>query len=257
MSVGGMSVDGTPTDGVIWHQADSGSGEPVLFVHAATGTADSWAPQRGAFRAAGYRTIAVDRAAAGRSGPGTGDRVADLRAVLARVGVGRAHVVGHAAGGGDALGLAVRYPTVVRSLVLTNTAAGLADGPVPAMLQRLWTPGVLALPPHERELSAAYRATDDRGTAAWSAVQARAGVAAGRREASTRHDDLARVSCPVLLVCGDGDLLTPLPVMRAIADAIAGSRLVVVPDSGHASAWERSRCWNEAVLEFLASVAAD
>jgi len=43
---------------------------------------------------------------------------------------------------------------------------------------------------------------------------------------------LRSIACPTLVLVGDGDELTPLPLSQEIAAGIAGSRLVVVPDCG-------------------------
>lgn len=44
---------------------------------------------------------------------------------------------------------------------------------------------------------------------------------------------LARLTCPVLVVCGESDQLTPMEHSRAIAAAIAHAELKTVPDAGH------------------------
>ena len=45
----------------LWYNDTGGSGTPVLFLHAASGTCDSWVYQEPVFTAAGYRCIAYDR----------------------------------------------------------------------------------------------------------------------------------------------------------------------------------------------------
>ena len=50
---------------------------------------------------------------------------------------------------------------------------------------------------------------------------------------------LAAITCPTLVLVGDGDELTPPALSQEIAAAIAGSRLVVVADCGHLSTMER------------------
>ena len=50
---------------------------------------------------------------------------------------------------------------------------------------------------------------------------------------------LAAITCPTLVLVGDGDELTPPPLSREIAAGIAGSRLVLVADCGHLSTMER------------------
>ncbi len=50
---------------------------------------------------------------------------------------------------------------------------------------------------------------------------------------------LAAIRCPTLVLVGSEDALTPPEVAREMHEAIAGSRLVVVPDCGHLSTIER------------------
>jgi len=67
-------------------------------------------------------------------------------------------------------------------------------------------------------------------------------------------DALARagqVTCPTVLVLGDGDLMTPAAKARPLAAAIAGSRTVVIPNSGHFMIVERP---DEALEALRASV---
>ena len=49
------------------------------------------------------------------------------------------------------------------------------------------------------------------------------------------RDDLARIACPTLVLCGDGDRLTPPERAEEIAAGIAGARLVLIAACGHLS----------------------
>jgi pimeloyl-ACP methyl ester carboxylesterase len=51
--------------------------------------------------------------------------------------------------------------------------------------------------------------------------------------------DLARISCPTLVLVGEQDQLTPPERAREMAEAIPDARLVIVPDSGHLSTLEQ------------------
>jgi len=64
---------------------------------------------------------------------------------------------------------------------------------------------------------------------------------------------LASIRCPTLVVVGDGDTATPPELNKEIADGIAGSRYVVVPDCGHLSTVERPEAVNKALAEWLAA----
>src|SRR5580658_6742016 len=78
----------------IFYTDTGGSGAPVVFLHAATGSSRVWEYQVPAFTAAGYRVIAFDRRGWGRTvvdregqQPGTG--ADDLRGLLDHLGVER------------------------------------------------------------------------------------------------------------------------------------------------------------------------
>jgi pimeloyl-ACP methyl ester carboxylesterase len=70
------------------------------------------------------------------------------------------------------------------------------------------------------------------------------------------RDRLAEIRCPTLVLVGDGDELTPPKLSQEIAAAIAGSRLVVVPECGHLSTLERPEAVNAALADWMASIPA-
>ena len=45
----------------LWYEDTGGAGTPVIFLHAASGTCESWVHQLPAFTTAGYRCITYDR----------------------------------------------------------------------------------------------------------------------------------------------------------------------------------------------------
>ena len=65
---------------------------------------------------------------------------------------------------------------------------------------------------------------------------------------------LADIRCPLLVACGDGDLLTPLEHSREIAQLVPHARLEVVPDAGHLMTWEQPQRVNALLLQWLASL---
>ena len=63
--------------------------------------------------------------------------------------------------------------------------------------------------------------------------------------------DLAKIAVPTLVLCGRQDALTPLDLHKEMAAGIAGSRLVVVEESGHLPTLERPAEVNMALREWL------
>ncbi len=62
---------------------------------------------------------------------------------------------------------------------------------------------------------------------------------------------LSTVSCPTLVLVGDGDQLTPPKLAEVIAAGIRGARLVVIADCGHVSTLERPAAVNRALAEWM------
>jgi len=192
--------------------------------------------------------------------------VLDLEAVLEHLGIRRAHVGGLSLGAGIATRFALRFPSRVRSLVVTNSSSAsglplawqnivmrarsieiaLTQG-MDAMAEYAMTanPNVserLALDPGAKaEFYAEYR----RLTPIGYANSLRALIAMDHIT-----DQLPRLRMPVLLVGGDRDpSLLPMRVMRR---KIRGAKLVVLSPASHFANRDQPEAWNRAVLDFLA-----
>jgi pimeloyl-ACP methyl ester carboxylesterase len=83
------------------------------------------------------------------------------------------------------------------------------------------------------------------------------GVAAFKRQQAaimTRPDSrplLSTIRCPTLVLVGREDALTPPALAKEIADRIAGSRLVIIPDCGHLATLEQPHAVNQALRTWL------
>lgn len=62
---------------------------------------------------------------------------------------------------------------------------------------------------------------------------------------------LPAITCPTLVLVGDGDQLTPPPLSEEMASLIPGSKLVIVPDCGHLSTLERPEAVTQALMAWL------
>ncbi len=65
---------------------------------------------------------------------------------------------------------------------------------------------------------------------------------------------LPRLRCPVLVMCGEADLLTPPERSREIAALVPHAQLVLVPRCGHMLTMERPEVVNAALAAWLSSV---
>jgi pimeloyl-ACP methyl ester carboxylesterase len=246
----------------LWYKDTGGSGIPVVFMHAATGSSRVWDLQIPAFTAAGYRFIAYDRRGWGRSvidatGPQPGTGADDLQGLMDYLHIDRFHLVATAAGASVSLDYAISFPQRLRSLVLANGAlGGLEDKEYQELGRRIRSPQVEALPPELRELGPSYRAANPEGTRRWVELEHMSrpeGPPAPPQGARNRITTsfLETMKVPVLLVTGDADLYAPPPLLRFVAARIRNSESLIIPEAGHSAYWEQPEIFNRAVLEFI------
>lgn len=253
--------------------ADSGaargrsSDEAVVFLHAFTGTHESFEPQLAAFAAAGHRAIAFDRRGFGKSlaDPTTGDQPGhacdDLDRLIAALEVRRIHLVGVAAGAQVALDYAAWHRARVRSLVLAaSLGPGASEPELAAFSARIAIPGLDVLPPHYREVGASYRGAAPEGLRRWLEIAARArqpGVAPQPLRSPNTYAKLATLDVPTLLIAAGADLLSPPAMMQLWGKHLPAPEWTVVPDAGHAVNTEQPELFNEHVLAFIQRMCAE
>lgn len=174
--------------------------------------------------------------------PSMAERVTDLAAVMDAAGSRAAVLFGVSDGGRGAVAFAAAHPDRVRGLILYGTSY---RGPRPALARRYraiidhWGEGQLL------ELVAPSLASSERREAAGAFE--RAAASPGMAEALIRSMSqgdvtglLIKLRAPVLVVHREQDII-PLADARAVAEAIPGAVLTVVPGRDHlpwAGDWE-------------------
>jgi pimeloyl-ACP methyl ester carboxylesterase len=186
----------------------------------------------------------------------------DVAALLSAVTQPPAHVIGLSLGGCVRLALAIRAPSHVRSLTLVNAFASRPRLGIRGYAKMLTRLGLLAVAPMRTvaahvardmfprpEQEEIYRAVaESLGRNARTAYAA-ALLSLARFDA---RSGLCRVRCPTLIVAGDRDATVPMTAKEYLYREIASARLVVVPDSGHATNIDQAELFNRAVVEFIA-----
>ena len=242
----------------LWYKDTGGSGVPVVFLHANTGSSQNWENQIPAFTAAGYRFIAYDRRGWGRSTPQPGAQPGtaadDLRALMKVLGIQRFHLVGTAGGGFVAYDYALSFPDQLRSLVVANSIGGMQDEDYLALGTRLRPPEFLAMPPHLRELGPSYRAAQPEGTSRWLELERmsrQSGATAQPFRNRMTFAMLESLKVPTFLITGDADMYAPPPLLKMFTSRIKGSQSLIIPEVGHSGYWEKPDVFNRAVLDFI------
>jgi pimeloyl-ACP methyl ester carboxylesterase len=261
-------------DGGELYVEEHGTGQPVLLIQGLGYAMWAWQMQVPALSRE-RRAIVFDNRGAGRSvkapGPYTIELLADdAAAVLEDVTHGvPAHVVGLSMGGYIALTLALRHPELVRSLVLTGTAAGgPGTSPVPAATLDAWL-AAAGLPPEEyarrtMPISFAPGWTDEHRAEYDGLLAARLEYPtppecwAAQYDACTvfleRGAPVEQIDVPALVLHGDADRVVPVENGRSLVRRLPHSRLVVLAGRGHLAPLETPEAFNAEVLRFLDDV---
>ncbi|MEN4400800.1 alpha/beta fold hydrolase [Mycolicibacterium senegalense] len=253
-----------------------GSGTPVVLLHGYADSADTWRGVLTRLEALGRRALAVDLPGFGRADPRRAgpllpqfDGFAD--ALLAET--GPVVLAGNSLGAATALRAAARNPDLAAAVValddplnarhwLANLARKrwahtrfwslLARIPVPeSSLRRLTANAV------PRVLYGPGITADPEVVTYWSDLVSgpSAVTALGRDafryayEALGSHHGI-RISCPTVVVHGARDRIIPVKASQILHQQIAGSRLVVLPLSGHCPQLDDP----EAVVRIIAEI---
>lgn len=248
---------------------ETGEGAPVLLVPGYTGSKEDFGPVLAPLAAAGHRVVAFDMRGQLDS-PGTGpaesygpDGLAtDLLALVARLGLRPAHVVGHSYGGIVAREAFLREPAAFASLTLLASGPAAIRGARARLMRslrgELATGGVArvssllrAAGGHDSFDAARFDATDPvsllgMGEALLSAADRVAALAAA----------LAAAAVPCLVACGDADDAWPPAVQEAMAEQL-GARFALIAGAGHSPAVEEPAATADVLLAFFEEHARD
>ncbi|MBC8334193.1 MAG: alpha/beta hydrolase [Anaerolineales bacterium] len=242
----------------------SGQGEALVFIHGLGSSSQDWSFQT-AFFPEYFRTIAYDVRGHGQSekakGPYSVQLFAkDLAALLADLGIIKAHLVGLSMGGWIAFQFAVDFPEMTNSLTIVNSWADMRPKSFydyanlfrRNILFRLFSMRKIGeilgpkifIKPEQKDLlqnfieswaenhKPSYMASMKAGTG-WSVA-----------------DQLDKITCPVLVVAADEDY-TPVEAKQKYVDELPDARLEVIEDSRHATPVEHPDEFNRLLLDFL------
>jgi 3-oxoadipate enol-lactonase len=249
------------------HFTDSGgAATPVLLVHAIGCDHRMW-DGLGTALSPRFRVIRMDVRGHGRSAvtprPYSLDQLADdARDLLDSLRIDKAHWVGLSMGGMIGQAFALRHPGRLRKLVLANTTSTYGtQGPEmwEARAKAVGEGGMAAVKElaMQRYFTDDFRASNsdivDRIGSGFLATDPEGYIACCNAIRDLDFSgDLHRIKAPTLVIAGEKDVGTPVAMSKAVAEAIPGATLAVIPGAAHLSAVENPEAFNRLVEEFLA-----
>jgi pimeloyl-ACP methyl ester carboxylesterase len=269
----------TTSDGVGLAVEVTGSGPGLLLVHGFGGAKEDFADHVPVL-ARDHTLVVFDLRGHGASDNPDDrsayslDRMAtDVVEVADACGLETFRVLGHSMGGMVVRQLLLRTPERVDALVMMDTCAAPIPNFDPELMEAaaevaftrpkaelkelLDMAPVLETPAYRRVLAErpgyeefVNRKWDDLSEIMWGAMSV-----AMARQPDDRAALAAAVRVPTLVIVGEQD--APFrDSCAAMAAAIEGAELVVIPDAGHSPQFENPDAWIDALSHFLASVPA-
>jgi pimeloyl-ACP methyl ester carboxylesterase len=265
----------TTKDGVKLHYEEAGAGAPIVFVHEFAGDLRSWEPQFAHFSRR-YRCIAFNaRGYPPSDVPESMERYSqelardDVLAVLDGLKIKQAFIVGLSMGGFAALHFGIKYSPRALGLVVAGCGYGAHPEQREAFQKSSRANAKLILEDGMAKFAATYghnatrlqlRDKDPRGFAlyirylsehsAQGSANTMLGYQARRPSLYDLKKEMAGITAPTLVVCGDEDDATLEPGLL-MKRTIPKMGLVVLPRSGHGLNLEDPALFNRIVEDFF------
>ncbi|NHC36480.1 alpha/beta fold hydrolase [Scytonema millei] len=250
-----------------------GSGESLVLIQGLALDSSAWTNQISVFSQK-YQVIVFDNRGVGQSDspniPYSTEMMADDTVELLKfLNIKNAHILGFSMGGAIAQQIALKYPEIVKSLILVTTAAKF---PARARyLTKLWLKMLEEQVSTETRLQEIclwvftdeFLADEARVTAAVKLglnhphpqpKHGFAGQIVALLEHNTRNK-LNQISVPTLVLIGKDEIFIPLNFSEELAANIPNAELVISEKGGHNYWMEFPEIFNRAVMQFLAKVA--
>lgn len=236
-------------DHLVYYEDSRRDGVPVVFVHSIAGSSADWSDVRRLLPRR-VRSIAYDARGIGQSRSHgmaatftMDDLVRDLGALLDRLSIARACIVGASMGGGVAQHFALQHPERVDELVLLSTSSTFPASLRDRFLddaERATGQGMNALVDDlvERWLSVSYRDSHPVELAELRAqyLATPPDVFARRCRVNAERDLTARLhalGCPVLVVAGAADPSLDMTTLCTYLDEVPDCEAHVLGKSSH------------------------
>lgn len=244
-----------------------GDGMPLILLHAFPLNRTMWQAQIDALSQE-CKVIAPDLGGFGESDardePSSMQILAkDVLALMAFLKLEQAIICGLSMGGYVAFELFRLKPAAIKALILADTRAeaDTAEGREnrKAMAASVLTTGVAPVAETMPEKLLGKTTLERKENVVQqvkelirkSTPQAIANAQLGMMERPDSTMDLANIECPVQIIVGDEDLLTPVALSENMAQAIPNAKLTVIPHAGHLSNLEQPDEFNRTVKDFL------
>lgn len=251
------------------HYEDYGTGEPVIFLNGLMMSTESYrmfVPDLSKY----MRVLLLDLVDQGASDPASAPfsvwaHMNFIKGFIESLDLSSAHIMGMSYGGEVALGFALTYPEMLRSLALYNTIPCL-DEHLKAMnylwkttfatkdevlIKKMLFPLVYSRKYYNAQSERMTRLCERRS----EKLPAHYFDALIRTASSTEEFDiveqLSKIKVPTLICGADEDLVTPLYYQKLLHEGIEDSKQVIFHETGHSAIYEQPDLFLHSLLDHI------
>jgi len=242
----------------------------IVFLNGVMASVSSWIYQSNALKEMGYKIILHDFLGQLKSDKFIGlysfeKHAQDVNELLDSLNEEQVHLIGTSYGGEVAMKYAMMYPRKVKTMIVINSVSELDDSLIKGV--KSW---IDLAKTYDGEqffkgmMYSIYGKTYLKNNAELLEKRAKAmnnipnsyfdGQIALYKtfiEDVTMTEELHKITCPSLIVCGEEDTLKPVKFSKIINDNLKHSRLEIIPDCAHVTIFEKPDELNKLIIDFL------
>lgn len=243
-----------------------GNGPPLVLLHGGVTDSRSWRKQIEGL-SDDFKVIAWDAPGCGKSSDppeniDLGGYAYYLYTFLQKIGIENPHIAGLSFGAGLAIEFYRKYPCIPKTLILASAYAGWAGSLPPDNVEERLKKGLKQSEMPPKQVVDSWIPTLFSDSASDSVKKETATIMSDFHPAGMRamlsafakadlRETLPHIRIPTLLLYGEKDQRSPLTIAKSLNNTIPASKLVVIPEVGHACHAEAPDAFNAEVRKFI------
>ena len=246
------------------------SEDTVVFLNGVMASTSSWVYQVPVFEKMGFKILLHDFRGQLKSDKPKGpysfaQHAADTKALMEHLGICKAHIIGTSYGGEVAMRFSIDYPENVKTVSIIDSVSELDE--VLKYFVKGWTIlakekdgerffwGMVPTIYHDDFIKKNYEMLKQRAEAMGKVpedyFEGQVYLYETFEQDVYMTEELNKIQCPALVVCGENDILKPSKFSKVIVDHIPNAEYAIIPNCGHVTIFEKPSILNSMLLGFV------